>query len=125
MLRVLLAAGVMIVITFITAACIGENTMSQSPYQFRPQEVGKAVDLIEEMRTEGLNKSKLAREGLKTLLREITSPEEKAEIYARYQRGDLDEETTRVILGDALDTMEADAEAVHIAIEDDTSDLVQ
>jgi hypothetical protein len=117
--------GVMIVITFITTGRVVGDTMSQTPFQFRPQEVGDAVDLVEEMRTEGLNKSKLAREGLKTLLKEITTPEEKAQVYTRYQRGELDEETARVILGDALDTMQADAEAVHTAIEDDTSDLIQ
>lgn len=42
-----------------------------------------------------------------------------------YQRGEIGEEVARVFLGDHLDTMAVDAEEVRVAINDDTSDLVQ
>jgi hypothetical protein len=96
-----------------------------STVQFRGQEVDEAVDYLKELRIEGLNVSKLAREGLKDKLREVTSGDEKATIFSMYQRGEIEEEVARVFLGDHLDTMAADAEEVRAAIDDDTSDLVQ
>lgn len=93
--------------------------------QFREQEIGEAVNHLKELRIEGLNVSKLAREALKDKLREITSGDEKAAIFSMYQRGEIEEDIARVFLGDHLDTMAADAEEVQIAIDDATSDLVQ
>lgn len=93
--------------------------------QFRGQEVGEAVELLTELRVGGVNKSELAREGLRELLHEVTTPDEKAEIYAMLERGEVERDVARVFLGDELDTMEADATEVTEALEDDTSDLVQ
>lgn len=93
--------------------------------QFRGQEVGKALNCLKDLRIEGLNASKLAREGLKDKLREITSGDEKASIFSMYQRGEIDEEVARVFLGDQLDTIAADAEEIRTAINEDTSDLLQ
>lgn len=93
--------------------------------QFRGQEVGKALNCLKDLWIEGLNASKLAREGLKDKLREITSGDEKASIFSMYQRGDIDEEVARVFLGNELDTMAADSEEIRTAIDDDTSNLVQ
>lgn len=95
------------------------------PIQFRAQEVGDAVDLLKEMRVEGINVSEIGREGMKRVIREITTGDEKASVFSAYQRGDIDEDTARVFLGDALDTMDADAREVRAAVEDETSDLVQ
>lgn len=93
--------------------------------QFRGQDVGEAVDLLDDRRIGGVNKSELAREGLKAMLREVATPDEKAEIFAMLQRGEIEEGVARVFLGDDLDTMREDAEAVAAAVEDDTSDLIQ
>jgi hypothetical protein len=100
------------------------GTKGDDPIHFRPQEVGEAVDLIKELRIEGVNTSQLAREGLKEMLRQITTGDEKATIFRQYQRGDIDEDVARVFLGDSLDTMAADATEIEAAIDDDTSDLV-
>jgi hypothetical protein len=93
--------------------------------QFQGQEVGKAVNHLKDLRIEELNVSKLAREGLKDKLREVTSGDEKATIFSLYQRGEMEEEVARVFLGDHLDTMAADAEEVRAGIDDDVSDLIQ
>lgn len=69
--------------------------------------------------------SKLAREGLKDKIQEVTSGDEKTTIFSMYQRGEIEEAVARVFLGDHLDTMATDAEEVRAAIDDDTSDLVQ
>lgn len=98
---------------------------SNDTYQFRGKEVGEAIDLLDERRVGGVNKSELAREGLKTVLREITTPDEKAEVFAMYQRGEIEEGVARVFLGDDLDTMRDDAAVVAEAVDDDTSDLIQ
>lgn len=98
---------------------------SNDTYQFRGKEVGEAMDLLDERRVGGVNKSELAREGLKTVIQEITTPDEKAEIFATFQRGEIEEDVARVFLGDDLDTMRDDAAAVAGAVDDDTSDLVQ
>jgi len=98
---------------------------ANSPIQFRPGEVGEALDQLSDLRREGINKSEIAREGMKQVIQEVTTPEEKAMVYARFQEGEISEDVARVFLGDDLDTMQADAEAVHVAIEDDTSDLVE
>lgn len=87
--------------------------------QFRGQEVGEAVNYLKELRIEGLNVSKLAREWLKDKLREVTSGDEKATIFSMYQRGEIDEEVARMFLGDHLDTIATDAEEVQAAIDDD------
>ncbi|MCU4802077.1 hypothetical protein OB920_17010 [Halobacteria archaeon HArc-gm2] len=95
-------------------------------FRFRGQEVSEAVDLLDEFRLEGVNKSEIGRQGVKKVLREVTTGEEKAAVFAQYQRSEIDEDVARVFLGDRLDTMLADAEATREAIEDgDTSDLVQ
>lgn len=93
--------------------------------QFRGKEVGAAVEFLDELRIGGINRSELAREGLKEIVREVTTPDEKAEIFAMFQRGELEEDVARVFLGDELDTMATDAEIVASAVDDDTSDLVQ
>lgn len=93
--------------------------------QFRGQEVGEAVNHLKELRIEGINVSKLAREGLKDKLQEVTTGDEKATIFGMYQRGEIDEDVARVFLGEHLDTMAADVEEIRAAINDDTSDLVQ
>ena len=93
--------------------------------QFRGQEVGEAVDQLKGLRIEGINVSKLAREGLKDKLQEVTTGDEKATIFSMYQRGEIDEDVARVFLGEHLDTMAGDAEEIRSAINDDTSDLVQ
>lgn len=98
---------------------------SDNVLQFRGKEVGEAVDFLDELRIGGINRSELAREGLKEIIREVTTPDEKAEIFARFQRGEIEADVARVFLGDELDTMADDAEVVAAAIEDDTSDLVQ
>ena len=99
----------------------GKNGM----VQFRGQEVGEAVDHLKRLRIEGINVSKLAREGLKDKLQEVTTGDEKATIFGMCQRGEIDEDVARVFLGEHLDTMAADAEEIRAAINDDTSDLVQ
>lgn len=93
--------------------------------QFRGQAVGEAADYLRELRIEGINVSKLAREGLKDKIREVTSGDEKAIVFSMYQRGEIEEEVARVFLGDHLDTMAVDAEEVRAAVNDDTIDLVQ
>jgi hypothetical protein len=95
------------------------------PIQFRGQEVSEAIEVLREMRVEGINISKLGREGMKTMIQQVTTPEEKATIFSAYQREELDEAVARVFLGDDLDTMQADADEARAAVEDDTSDLVQ
>lgn len=92
--------------------------------QFRGQRSRRGRRLPQELRIEGLNASKFAREGLKDKLREITSCDEKAAIFSVYQRGEIEKEVARVFLGDHLDTMATDSEEVRAAI-DDTSDLVR
>lgn len=94
-------------------------------FQFRGEEVAEAAELLKEQRVGGFNKSEVAREGTREKLREIATPEEKAEIFAQWRRGDVEEDVARVFLGDELDTMMADAEAVADALDDDTSDLIQ
>lgn len=93
--------------------------------QFRGQEVGEAVDHLKELRIEGINVSKLAREGLKDKLQEVTTGDEKATIFGMYQRGEIDEDVARVFLGEHLDTMADDVEEIRAATNDDTSDLLQ
>lgn len=95
------------------------------PIQFRGQEVSEAVDVLREMRVEGINISKLGREGMKTMIQQVTTAEEKATVFSAYQRGELDEAVARVFLGDKLETLQTDAEEARAAIEDNTSDLVQ
>lgn len=112
--------------TFITKEAVQEHmgTKESDPIQFRPQELGEALDLLKEQRIEGINVSKLAREGLREMLRQITTGDEKARIFSMYQRGEIDEDVARVYLGEALDTMEADAAEIEAAVEDDTSELL-
>ncbi|MFW5950207.1 MAG: hypothetical protein ACOCR6_02525 [archaeon] len=113
------------VIIFITPADQPLDMPTSDPIQFRAQEVGAAVDLLKQMRLEGINVSEIGREGMKRVIREITTGDEKARVFSAYQRGEIDEDTARVFLGDALGTMEADAREIRRAVEDDTSDLVQ
>lgn len=114
------------VITFITieARSVDMGTKENDPIQFRPQELSEAIDLLREQRVEGINVSKLAREGLREMFRQVTTGDEKAQIFSMYQRDDIDEDVARVFLGEALDTMEADATEIEAAVEDDTSELI-
>jgi hypothetical protein len=112
---------------FITTEALREHmgTKDSDPIQFRPQELGEAIDLLKEQRIEGINVSKLAREGLREMLRQITTGEEKARIFSMYQRGEIDEDVARAFLGETLDTMEADAAEIEAAVQDDTSELLE
>lgn len=94
-------------------------------FQFRSREVVQAVNLLDEIRREGINKSELGRTALKSALQDVAKPEEKAIVFAAFRRGEVSEEVARLYLGDALDTMQADADEVASAIEADTSQLVQ
>jgi len=98
---------------------------SSDPVRFRPKEVGEALETLEEMRVEGLNTSKLAREGLRALLPEVTKAEEKVAVWNRFRDGELGEDAARVLLGDEFDVMMAEAEHVQAAVDDDTDSLVQ
>lgn len=94
-------------------------------FQFRGEEVSEAAELLQEQRLGGFNKSEVAREGTKQMLRQIATPEEKATIFGMWRRGEVEEDVARVFLGEGLDTMLEDAEAVTAALDEDTSDLVQ
>jgi hypothetical protein len=114
------------VITFNTQSVVsGIMGAKKETVQFRSGEVGEAVSHLRDLRIEGLNVSKLAREGLKDKLQEVTTADEKATIFGMYQRGEIEEGVARVFLGEHIDTMAADAEEVRAAVEDDTSELVQ
>lgn len=98
---------------------------SSDAFRFRGRDVKEAADVLDDLRVGGVNKSELAREGVKSILRDVTTGDEKAEVFARYQRGEIGEEAARIFLGEALDAMETDAEETREALDRDTSGLVQ
>ncbi|MDS0220137.1 hypothetical protein NDI54_02105 [Haloarcula sp. S1AR25-5A] len=98
---------------------------SSDAVRFRPKEVGEALETLESLRVEGLNTSKLAREGLRALLPEVTKAEEKLAVWNQFRAGEISEDAARVLLGDEFETMQAEAEQMEAAVADDTSDLVQ
>jgi len=95
------------------------------PIQFRAQELGDAVDMLKDLRVEGINVSELGREGMRRMIQEVTTGDEKVTVFSAYQRGEIDADVARVFLGEQFETMQADAEEITDAIDDDTNDLVQ
>jgi hypothetical protein len=104
---------------------MGSSNSNSDAFRFRGGDVKAAADLLNDMRTGGVNKSELAREGLKSILQDVTTWEEKQEIYTRFQRGEIREEIVRIFLGSDFETMRADAAEMRDALDDDVDNLTR
>ncbi|SEL87596.1 hypothetical protein [Haloferax larsenii] len=80
--------------------------------QFRGADEKRASQRLSEMRLGGINISELAREGLKEKLREALSNEERVELHQQYLDGELDEGVAEILIGDLLEDIEREREAV-------------
>jgi hypothetical protein len=102
--------------------------MSESGYdetiQFRAGVEKEAAELLDEIHLGGVNVSELARVGLVEMLRQSLDERDEIAVYERYSRGEIDEETARVLLGERLDRMEEERESFKAATERDTSEFV-
>lgn len=95
---------------------------------FRGEDEAEAIDILDSLRKTGVNRSEIVRAGIREVLPEVTTPDEKAAIYARYERGELGADTTKLLLGeDEFDRIESDRTEMGDAIADDTNpaDLVK
>jgi Arc/MetJ-type ribon-helix-helix transcriptional regulator len=95
---------------------------------FRGEDEAEAIELLDSLRQTGINRSELVRSGLREILPEVTTPDEKAAVYARYERGELEEQTAKLLIGEAeFDRIESDRAEMSAALADDTdsSDLVR
>ena len=88
---------------------------SNDTIQFRGGAEKQASRLLDEMRLGGINISELAREGLKEKLRESLSREERITIHQQYREGDISEEVATVLIGDLLEEIEQERDAVRKA----------
>lgn len=88
---------------------------STDKIQFRGDAEKQASKLVDEMRLGGINISELAREGLKEKLREVLSDKEKVQIHQQYRNGEISEEIAEILIGDMIDRIEQEKEAVRKA----------
>lgn len=99
--------------------------MSGSSYdktiQFRVGAEKEAAELLDEIHIGGVNVSELARTGLIEMLRRSLDEQDEIAVYERYSRGEIDEDVARVLLGEKIDQMEAENDAVESAMKRDTS----
>lgn len=93
--------------------------------QFRAGPEKAAAKTLDEMRLGGINVSELARQGLREMLRQTLSEEDKIRIHRRYANGEIDEDVARVLLGDALSEIESEQAAFKEAMELNTDDVFQ
>lgn len=93
--------------------------------QFRGAAEKEALAAVDELRLGGINASEIARQGVREMLQRTLSDEEKIEIHQRYERGELSEEATRVLLGDALNEIERERDAFASAMELETDGAFQ
>lgn len=102
--------------------------MSNSDYdntiQFRAGPEKEAAELVDEIHIGGVNVSELARVGLAEMLRRTLDEQDEITIYERYSRGEIDEETARVLLGEKLDRINEETEAFEAATNRDTSTFI-
>lgn len=102
--------------------------MSGSSYdktiQFRAGTEKEAAELLDEIHLGGINVSELARSGLVEMLRRSLDERDQIEVYERYSRGDITEETARVLLGEKIDRMAEEIEAFQDAAKRDTSQFL-
>jgi len=102
--------------------------MSGSSYdktiQFRAGAEKEAAELLDELHVGGINVSELARVGLVEMLRRTLDEQDEIAIYERYSRGEIEEETARVLLGEKIDRMEEEKEAFEAAMDRDTSSFL-
>lgn len=98
--------------------------MSDSDYnntiQFRGPEK-EAAELLDTIHLGGINLSELARTGLQEMLRRSASDEDKITIYELYDRGELDDEVARILLGDEIDHVKEETAAFKNAMDRNTS----
>lgn len=99
--------------------------LSNDKIQFRGGAEKEASQLIDEMRLGGINVSELAREGLKEKLREVLSEEERVELHQRYLAGEISEEVAEVLIGDLLEDIAQERDAVREAETLDTDGVFQ
>lgn len=93
--------------------------------QFRGAAEKEALAAVDELRLGGINASEIARQGVQEMLQRTLSDEEKIEIHQRYERGELSEEATRVLLADALNEIERERDAFASAMELETDGVFQ
>lgn len=102
--------------------------MSDSGYdntiQFRAGAEKEAAELLDELHIGGINVSELARVGLAEMLRRTLDDDDEIAIYERYDRGEIDEEVARVLLGEKLDRVEDERDAFAAAADRDTSSFL-
>ena len=102
--------------------------MSGSSYdrtiQFRAGAEKEAAELLDEIHIGGVNVSELARVGLVEMLRQSLDEQDKIAVYERYNRGEIDEDVARVLLGEKLDSMEEEKKSFDAAMERDTSEFL-
>lgn len=102
--------------------------MSGSSYdktiQFRAGAEKEAAELLDEIHLGGINVSELARSGLVEMLRRSLDERDQIEVYERYSRGEIDEATARVLLGEKIDQLAEEIEAFEAAAERDTSQFL-
>ncbi|ERH12477.1 MAG: hypothetical protein J07HB67_01496 [halophilic archaeon J07HB67] len=102
--------------------------MSESGYdetiQFRAGAEKEATELLDEIHLGGINVSELARAGLVEMLRQSLDERDEITVYERYSRGEVDEETARVLLGEKIDRMERERTSFKAATERDTSEFL-
>lgn len=92
--------------------------------QFRAGPEKKAAEHLDEIHVGGINMSELARVGLVEMLRRTLDEQDEIEIYERYSRGEIDEETARVLLGETVDHVEAELEAFESAMDRDSASFL-
>ncbi|WP_224450568.1 hypothetical protein [Haloprofundus salilacus] len=88
---------------------------SSDKIQFRGGAEKEASQLVDRMRLGGINISELARKGLKEKLREVLSKEERVQIHQQYVVGEVNEEVAEILIGDMLDAIKQEREAVRKA----------
>lgn len=99
--------------------------MENDKVQFRGEAEKRASHVLDQMRLGGINTSELARRGLQEKLRETLSNEEKVTLHRRYQQGELSEAVAEILIGDGLEEIEREREAIEEATELDTDGFFQ
>jgi Arc/MetJ-type ribon-helix-helix transcriptional regulator len=95
---------------------------------FRDENEIEAIDILDGLRKTGVTRSEVVRAGIRKILPEVTTPDEKAAIYGRFVRGKLRADTTKLLLGEnQFERVESDRTEMVDAIADDTdpNDLIK
>jgi hypothetical protein len=92
--------------------------------QFRAGAEKRAAELLDEIHLGGVNVSELARVGLVEMLRQSLDERDEITVYERYSRGEIDEDTARVLLGEKLDRVETERSSFETATGRDTSEFL-